>query len=122
MKKIRKDAKTFELNLVNGYRGEADRPILNMDSIPMGEDGCKSLSIELKDGISVTVREWTDGDVYVSVDEMRLTNRESLSITKHKRTTFPADEHTAEFDSTILEARGNKVQVCFKTFHKPLKK
>ena len=116
MKRIRKDAKTLGLDFAYGYNGVVNSPRVNMDSIPVDEDGYKALAIDLGNGTTVKIGKM-GGHVYVSVDEMRLTNRESLSIMKHERKTYSADEYTGEFDATTLKATGKKVDVNFTTYH-----
>ncbi len=116
MKKIRKDAKKLGLDFAYGYNGVVNSPRVNMDSIPVDEDGYKALAIDLGNGTSIKIGQ-TGGRVYVNVDEHRLTNMESLSIMKHKRRTYSADRHTGEFETTTLSATGRKVDVNFTTYH-----
>ena len=123
MKKIRKDAKTLELDFINGFKGYANNPIVNMDSIPRGEDGMKALDIHLGNGTIISVYDFAfSGKVHVDVYEHGLDYMDGLSIHRHERKTFPADKETRGFDCTTLKAKGKKVQVEFKTFHKPLEK
>ena len=121
MKKIRKDAKTLGLDFVDGYKGRVNFPRVNMNSIPKNLNGLKALDIELGDWISVKVYQHENGRVHVNIVESKLTSRESLSIETHERKTY-SNNAKREFESTTLEAKASKVDICFETFHEPLEK
>mgnify|MGYP003653070018 CR=1 FL=1 len=121
MKRIRKDAKTLGLDFVDGYKGKVNFPRVNMNSIPSNLGGLKALDIELNDWISIKVYQHESGRVHVNIVESNLTRRESLSIETHERKTY-SNNTKREFESTTLEAKGSKVDICFETFHEPLEK
>ena len=86
-------------------------------------DGMKALDIHLGNGTIISVYDFAfSGKVHVDVYEHGLDYMDGLSIHRHERKTFPADKETRGFDCTTLKAKGKKVQVEFKTFHKPLEK
>ena len=120
MRKIRRDAKTFELNLETS-RGTIASPCVNLDSIARDEHGMKTIYIVLPDGTSIHIANFENDRTLVNVighdkasdSTSKFLKSPLLRLENESRRTVFIDESPTgrEYDVANICAKSEKIQV-----------